>query len=162
MLRLLLRPLIDRFSATGSRVMDARKCYGSMTFSRQALINLVVLPVCVLISSSCNQRPSRPKGFPVSGSISYKGKALSAGLVTFTSASDSTLCANCILQPDGAYSMADAPIGEAKVSVDTRPALELRPGRYVQIPLKYSRVQTSGLSFTVEKGDNTNVNFNLQ
>jgi len=94
--------------------------------------------------------------------MTFNGKPIRGGVVTFTSAKDPTQTASCILQGDGTYSVADAPIGEDQVTVDTKAILGGAPDRYVEIPVKYLSTDSSGLKSTIKEGPNENVDFNLE
>lgn len=116
----------------------------------------------IMFFAACNRPSIRPGRAAVSGSTNYKGQPLPAGIVMFLSENDPTLYGSTIIRPDGTYSMNDVPIGDVWVSIDTRPALEGGPESFIRIPLKYSKGQTSGLRYTIEKNGNRGVNFDLK
>ena len=83
----------------------------------------------------------RKKENTVIGNVTYKGKPLSDGLVTFTT--DKANTSSQIL-PNGVYLFRKLPVGPVKVSVVSKTVI---------IPKKYSDPKTSGLKFKVEEGD---------
>jgi hypothetical protein len=139
---------------------------------------LLLLPLFLVIASGCGYRNrATPSG--VSGHITYKGKPLPGGTVTFYPGSGGAYTGT--IDKDGKYSVADVPAGTMTVSVETssvkpRPNLqygkgaqkmEASPGpggsagtspsgptgeNYVEIPAKYANPQTSGLSATLTAG----------
>jgi hypothetical protein len=106
----------------------------------------------------------------VSGKVTYQGKPLPGGLVTFVHP-DGRIGQGQI-QEDGTYSVPKAPGGDVKVTVRTVPPIPAMPaairlpggvgggksetvypaGKYTPIPKKYADVSTSGLSLTVRRG----------
>jgi len=105
----------------------------------------------------------------ISGKISYKGRAVTYGSVTFVSA-DKTARSG-VISPDGAYSIDEVPPGNAVIAVISRnPALgrtivkrdksaqggqkettdrESSEKNWFPLPTKYESVKTSGLECTV-------------
>jgi hypothetical protein len=131
--------------------------------SRRLRIAALAIAVSLPPLAACQKQPAeRADRAFVSGAISYQGKPLRAGLVTFSLAEDPSVSASCILQPEGTYSVQDAPIGPTHVAVDTKAILGGAADRYVELPAKYAVGETSGLTFTVKPGRNESVDFNLE
>jgi hypothetical protein len=122
----------------------------------------------------------RPGTAAVSGTVTVKGRPVTAGTVLFVAADDSE-SASAELSPEGTYTMPAAPVGEVKVAVQTaafryRPVVApgARPPRgvsasipqyqpvdnhvgtvYVPVPARYELPSTSGLTLTVKEGPQT-------
>ena len=144
-------------------VMDILKenC-GAWIVRAQFPIGACVLLASLLVSGGCEHKPSaRPDRAAVYGSVKYKGQPVLGGVVSFFSANDSTAMARCIIKVNGTYMLADAPMGATMVAIDTNSIITGAPERYVEIPEKYSSIATSGLTTTVQQGDNT-ADFDLQ
>jgi hypothetical protein len=114
-----------------------------------------------------------PRTAQVSGKVTFKDKPLPAGTVIFTS-DDGKRVDTSEIAEDGSYTMAHAPVGPVKISVQThRPPtiglakapvmhmgdnvgkVEDKVGKYVAIPPKYAEPADSGLTFTVQPGPQT-------
>jgi hypothetical protein len=129
-------------------------------------LQLVLLGLFGLALLGC----SRPKG-TVSGTVTYKGEPVPAGMVAFFGPGDQV--ASAPLRPDGTYEASGVPLGEVKVTVTTPPpgpsaeqlaknpmvqernkdGNVIRPAeKTVTVPAKYSRPGTSGLGLTVTEG----------
>src|SRR5262245_45677289 len=111
----------------------------------------------------------------VSGAVTYKGQPLTVGAVTFHGADGRIESAN--IDPQGNYTMSQAPVGPVTVTVAvSQPRLapvarDNRPGgkpvkhpgeeqagpalKPVNIPGKYKDPSSSGLTFTVNQGNQT-------
>jgi hypothetical protein len=120
----------------------------------------------VLLAAGC-ARPGLSQA-EVSGRVTYRGRPLPGGVVTFVSARG--LSGTAAIGADGSYQVR-APVGDVKVSVDNRmlrkagrPAgyrVGSRPegeglhpltGTYVPVPDKYASAETSGLTCHVAGG----------
>jgi len=113
----------------------------------------------------------------VKGQVTFDGTPLPSGSVTFSGANNATGTATI---EDGKYVMNDAPLGEVKITVTAPPPLPMgpRPGtvdkgsvdpehperripimspltKRLPIPEKYASPATSGLTFKVERGEQT-------
>jgi hypothetical protein len=109
----------------------------------------------------------------VSGSVTYKGKPLTGGKVTFLG--DDWASIDGVIDEQGHYTI-NAPVGNVKIGVDNRMVKlgAIRPeaskgagprpgspppdpikGKYIEIPDKYYDPATSGLTFTVKSGTQT-------
>jgi|SRR5579883_2427189 len=104
----------------------------------------------------------------VTGKVLYKGKPLPGGIVTFIHPDGRS--AHAQIQEDGSYKVANAPGGEVKCLVVTMKPLPGLPakiasrmpakptdavypaGPYVPIPLKYSKPETTDLTYTINRG----------
>jgi hypothetical protein len=86
-------------------------------------------------------------GALVSGVISYQGKALAAGEVTFISLDQKAPKVLTATVKDGKYAAKGLPPGKYKVVVDG--------GKDAKLPAKYSTADTSGLTVEAKAGANT-------
>lgn len=127
-----------------------------------------ILVVLVAFTIGCGK--SHPKLAPVSGSVTYCGKPLSFGAVTFQS--DSGPSATGIIQPDGTFQMATTGegngvvAGKHKISIScfeqqNPNALKGKTGVQNEaglgkplIPQKYLTANTSGICIDVRPDDN--------
>jgi hypothetical protein len=125
----------------------------------------VVAATCVLGAVECGC--SQPKG-QVEGKVLYQGEPLHSGMVTFVGADGSEAFAP--ISPDGKYKISDLAVGEAKISVVSRPAVPeglrnfreppgpFAPGpappaeKVIEIPARYNHPNQSGLTYTVKSG----------
>jgi hypothetical protein len=113
----------------------------------------------------------------LSGTVKFEGVPLHGGQIVFHG-KEGEADKTAVIHEDGTYSIS-APVGECKIGVDNsmlKPGAqgkEKRPkgmkmgagpkpgmgeqteikGTYVDIPAKYHDPQTSGLDYTVKKGD---------
>jgi hypothetical protein len=101
----------------------------------------------------------------VSGTVTYKGKPVENGVVTFWGADN-----RAAFSPleNGTYRIADAPVGPVKITVQadlpaeefedapltpqTKKVPKKRPPPAVKPPSKYADPEKSGLTFTVQPG----------
>ena len=100
----------------------------------------------------------------VKGKITVNGKPLPAGLITFHSEVENHDAFSAAIQ-DGQYETGPIPAGSCKVTVVlssvAKPAAggsdrgRVRAGGTIEVPEKYGRADTSGLTFTVKPGANT-------
>jgi hypothetical protein len=113
---------------------------------------------------------------PVSGTVTLNGAPLTGGgTVTFQGSGGG---ASGVINPDGTYTIPNAPVGEVHVAVvpgrgpaagvtitpppdvsEMKPPQALAPAwtppAAVSIPLKYADPNTSGLTYTVTRGEQT-------
>jgi len=108
----------------------------------------------------CGNEPVDANRTSVSGSVSYDGKSLPAGTISFESAEKGIATSTSI--KDGIYSSDRAPTGSVKVSIDTASIKYGNPAKHVPIPGKYADTATSGLTVDIKAGVNQNVNFDLK
>jgi hypothetical protein len=137
------------------------------------LASLWLLPT-VLALSGC-----QPETGEVVGKVMYNRQPLTHGTVMFFCHDQQII--SRLINPDGTYSVADLPLGPAKVAVVTHPPIpegyqlpqKLPPSRdapnlgeparsrlpfgarYVPIPHRYSDPDQSGLAVTVARGSQT-------
>ena len=122
-------------------------------------IVLLVLPLAV----GCGDQA---KG-TVSGQVTYKGKPLSSGFVTFAGEKGGPLHAE--IHSDGSYRVDNVPVGPVKIGVEPKAAQDAsshmprNPKDYGKIkaavtqsgtgiPAAYSDPNQSGLTYSVTKG----------
>jgi hypothetical protein len=111
--------------------------------------------------TGCGGQSQMPKDrASVSGAVTYQGKPLPAGRLTFDSVEGSV--ATPVSITDGRYSTPRAPIGKCDVTVDTTSIQAGNPAKYVKIPEKYLYPGESGLTAEIKEGENENVDFNLE
>jgi hypothetical protein len=119
-----------------------------------------------LIVSACG--PAGPEMAAVSGKVSYNGKPLAKGNVSFVSTDAERPPASSPIGPDGSYSLqtadgrSGAQLGEYKVAItDIDPDAPNKdiPGMPIKtssdIPKKYLDADKSELKATVKRGPNT-------
>ena len=126
----------------------------------------ILLVIAIVGCSSSGDRPTAP----VKGTVSYKGKTLTAGTVMFVP--DSGPAATGEIQPDGSYELSTygtndgAVLGSHKVTItaleDMGGALPEQPKALPApvIPAKYLSQETSGLRVEV-KADGNVIDFPL-
>jgi hypothetical protein len=120
-------------------------------------------PLLVLLAAGCGRDVPQAE---VSGTVTYRGKPLPGGVVTFIT--DRGLSGTATIGADGGYRLL-APVGDVKVSVDNRMLRKVRSagyrisnrpegeglqpltGTYVPVPEKYASAETSGLTRHVDR-----------
>ena len=146
---------------------------GSVTRRRRASPLLVAL---ALIAPACSGYEG-PELAPVTGKVTYQGKTITQGIVSFQPASPDGTPATGTIGPDGTYSLqtvdADgARLGEYRVAISARKEPETRPDTATpplkkmpvvesQLPLKYEDLDKAQLTRKVNSGRNT-INFDLE
>jgi hypothetical protein len=106
----------------------------------------------------------KPTG-EVYGNVTVGGKAVTAGFVRFVPEAAGEEPVSTGLAPDGSYRATGVPLGKAKVAIETLQFKNLVPPpagiakqlggprtKYVPIPEKYERVESSGLAVEVQRG----------
>jgi hypothetical protein len=123
---------------------------------------LCAIACCCIIGSACDRGPPQGKVF---GKVTSAGQPLSAGMVVFSNA-ERGVHINAPVQPDGSYQLHTArgiglPLGAYQVAVNSPMSQPAMPGApappprpRVNIPSKYTRPATSGLTLTVVEGEN--------
>lgn len=110
-----------------------------------------------------------PEMAKVSGKVTYQGKPLTKGTISFISVSPNGSNANSVIGPDGSYTLQTtnpndgAVVGEYQVivsDIDPNALNTPAPGEPVKkqeriIPEKYEKPDTSGLKRKVASGSNT-------
>lgn len=135
-----------------------------------------LLVTLALIFPACG--PSEgPELAPVTGKVTYQGKPITQGIVSFQPAAPDGTPATGTIGPDGTYSLqtADAEgarLGEYRVVISARkepeqepdsatPPLKKLPKVESQLPLKYEDLEKAQLTKKVDSGHNT-INFDLE
>jgi hypothetical protein len=90
-----------------------------------------------------------PRG-RVSGKVTLNNRPLTAGQVLIIG--DNKRSGSAVIQPDGTYTIPDAPVGPAVVTV-LPPVVPARPPIY--IPERYKKPETSDLKYIVTRGTQT-------
>ncbi len=81
----------------------------------RTLLFLLAVGTFTVLASGCGSDARAP----VKGSVSVAGKGpLTGGTITFISVADSKRMGSGMVEPDGTYSVLDAPVGECKVIFD--------------------------------------------
>jgi hypothetical protein len=105
-------------------------------------------------------------GASLEGTITYGGVRVPFAMVT---AMGDNGMATGHVQEDGRYLIANVPLGEVRIAVDTAAAKDeyvskvmaesrgtgKSPSKFIDVPAKYRAVDTSGLKTTINKGVNT-------
>ncbi len=141
-----------------------------MPRGRRVALNCATLlfPLICLAQFGCGG----PFTGTVEGQVSYKGGALPGGIITFVHP-DGRI-GQTQIEPDGRYTVEDAPGGDVTVTVATKKPIsgmggmmmpkamrsekgetQYPAGKYVKIPARWGDAATSGLSFTVKRGTQT-------
>ena len=137
--------------------MDQALIVAALVLAGDNLMPNALAPAALLMT---NRDPVKTARRPVelvevSGRVLYNGKPLPGGRVTFVTADG--FASTAVIDETGNYRIKSR-VGEAGIGVDNR-MLQKRgnrvPGRYVQIPAKYSTPDTSGLKYKVRKGQQT-------
>jgi len=89
----------------------------------------------------------------VNGKVTFQGKALGTGVVTFVGADAKTYSAD--IQPDGTFAVKKAlPAGAYKVTV-TKSATPAENQQAIEIPSRFTSAETTPLRYTIRRGANT-------
>lgn len=108
----------------------------------------------------------------ITGRVTFRGKPLPGGTVAFHPVRGKPIVGK--LKPDGSYAVKGVPVGRVRVTVETesvrpRPRVpsSIPPGsadpppkrddasKYVRIPEKYAKPETSALTYVVQAGSQT-------
>lgn len=106
----------------------------------------------------------------VGGTVSYKGKKLTMGKITFVAA-DGKKTGFTNIAADGSYKLVEPPLGQVKIGVEVKPPPNIAEGKQatkatiedaahpklepVTIPAAYADPGKSGLSKELKTGKNT-------
>jgi hypothetical protein len=120
---------------------------------------VLVVVVCTATFGCGPKRAVRADRAVVAGTVTFGGKPVPGGLITFNGANGNT--DQGMLRNDGSFYVENAPIGESKVTVDTEQIKPELGSRYVKLPEKYLKPETTDLKVTVEAGTNK-ADFNLE
>jgi hypothetical protein len=131
----------------------------SRPFSRAG--SSVLVAVAVIVAFGCG--PNYKARALVKGKVTDGHRNLTSGTIVFHSQDGITSTAS--IDPEGNYSMPDAPIGDVKITVTVslpppRAFQELKDAPKANIPTevrpiseKYAKLETSPLTYKVEKGE---------
>jgi hypothetical protein len=134
---------------------------------------MAALPLLLLVAWGCGGSKSTTS--EVTGKVTYQNNPLPAGQITFYPAKGTPQ--SVAIQPDGTYTVTDLEPGEVTVTVSTEtlnpekktpdyggrgrggaspppPDMAGGGGKYVKIPDKYAKQETSTLKTTISKGKN--------
>ncbi len=141
-----------------------------MSFRIRKAALALALGGLVVVFAGCGKRP--PPAGDVSGKVTVGGKPVTAGVVKFFP--DAGEPVETSLGPDGAYRATGVPAGRSKVAIETLqfknltqppPAIAKQLGgpraKYVPIPAKYEKPDTSGLSVDVRDGKVTTLDVEM-
>ncbi len=146
-----------------------------MSSNRSALIGrrwaIGLLAFAIVFAGGCGGPDFKSRG-AVKGKVTRGKKNLTTGAVMFMNKEGVSATAN--IDPEGNYELLDAPLGECKITVTVQslpmdpnvmarlkgkgqplPSAPTIPKEVVQVENKYSNFDSSGLSFTVQKGEQT-------
>jgi hypothetical protein len=131
--------------------------------SSQWLVSAAMLGTLAILASGCGRNAaSDDNRAPLAGKVSFDGKPLPGGSITFVSTEDARYMVTTRIGSQGEFSVANAPQGTVRVMVETEFLLFGNPGAYVKVPERYTRSETSGLTAKVERGQNPPVSFDLR
>jgi hypothetical protein len=133
------------------------------------LLALLGMAACfTMLAAACGERGERlpETGATLEGTINYGGENVPFAMVTVMGQNG---MATGYVQEDGHFRVANVPLGEVNIGVNTRAAkgqyvskvmAESKgkgrsPAKFVDLPAKYHDQETSGLKTTVNKGVNT-------
>src|SRR5262245_29574458 len=113
----------------------------------------VLIAVACVASTGCGpKRAVRADRAVVSGTVTYQGKPVTGGVITFTGANGDT--EQGMLRDTGAFYVENAPVGENKVTVDPEQIKPELGSRYIKLPAKYLKPETTDVTVKVEAGTN--------
>jgi hypothetical protein len=119
--------------------------------------------LAALLATSLGCGPKQkadPNRTTVSGNVTFDGKPLRGGNITFALANGNI--ASTVSLNEGHYSTNRVPIGLNQVSIETESLKYGSPGLYVKIPDNYTDPTKSGLQAEIKPGENKDVNFELK
>lgn len=105
---------------------------------------------CLAFVMGCGPDGTVKPESSVHGKISYQGKPVTGGVVSFHSANSTAPFAGEI-NDDGTYSVTSAKPGPVRVTIDT--SFEEGLPTYVELPAKLNNPDTSGLTYEVKEGE---------
>ncbi len=147
---------------------------------RQGIRSVFGLALALVLGGlGCGEASDKPAS--VSGRVTYKGKAVTSGIVVLVG-KDGKVSDPGPVQADGTYKIAKAPVGPMKVSFDNPPPAHATapPGqklpahdpeaqenakesaRYVATPAKFKDPEHSGVTLEIKKGKNENCDIALK
>jgi hypothetical protein len=135
---------------------------------------LVLLFVCMALTSCSEVEPLETTNATLEGSVTYQGKPVPYALVIVASPTADVGAKTTTADADGKYSMADVPLGAVQIGVNTAPARGMMMGKMmskqkgasagsapqvVDVPEKFSKPSSSGITTNIVEGPNT---FNVE
>ncbi len=112
--------------------------------------------------AGCGPEPQVDKDrSSIAGLVTFAGKPLQAGTITFDS-TDKAISSAVSIGQDGRYRTNRVPLGPNIVTIETEGLQYGSPHLYVRIPGRYADASKSGLKVDVKPGENENVNFELK
>jgi hypothetical protein len=129
-----------------------------------SLARLLVMACVSLVPLACGS--TGPGMAPVSGKVTYNGKPVPKGTITFASTKEGGRNATGELDPEGNYKLQTeqpgdgALLGDYNVTIyaHDEPILDYIPKKPIPpkilTPTKYEKPETSGLKATVKSGSN--------
>ena len=126
-------------------------------------VSVICLLACSFWLVGCSREA--PTG-AVTGTVTYDGAPVTKGVVVLTNP-DSGIGASGALDASGRYQISSVRTGEYQVAIQPPPAPspeEMAAGEKMEtldIPDKFQSAQTSGLTATINEGENT-ADFQLQ
>jgi hypothetical protein len=141
----------------------------NITYCRRMVMILAV----VVLAAGCRRHGVNLPSAPVVGQVTYLGKPLGFGRITFVHSSGHA--AGAELAPDGTYKLT-AYQGANKISIvcldcdalgsnkRPMPGIEINgvPANKSMIPERYANYGTSDLTFEVKPGEDNNADFALK
>lgn len=127
-------------------------------------VGAVLLAAGCVTLASCGGRyePIPETGATLEGTVTYKGEKVGAALIILAGTSGG---AQGTVGDDGRYKIENAPLGEVKIGVNTAAAKGMAMGRaagqhtkaakLLDVPGQYADPIKSGITTTVQKGNNT-------
>lgn len=134
----------------------------SPIFEQFRLPTFVTLGLLGMFLTGCGTSAERGR---IAGKVTFQGQPLSEGLVSFA-CSENGIQMSATIKPDGRYEIittegAGLPQGTYRVVVGPplvaplmKPSPGLKAKEYSDIPEKYRRYETAGLTLTVKQGTN--------
>jgi hypothetical protein len=130
----------------------------------RAVVALLLASVNVFLVG-CNKNINYKNRAVVKGKVTTGGVALTAGTVVFYG--NDNITSTAVIDKNGEYVMNDAPVGNVKITVSVpplppaglesmrgkSPIMGEMPDKIVPISNRYATVETSELTYTVEKGE---------
>jgi hypothetical protein len=151
----------DNLLGTWSELPPMSTILGARRLRFRSVPRLIALGMVLLpFAAGCGTRMGE-----VSGTVSYQGKALPSGSVTFFSKDNQVLGSSSIAS--GKYKVREVPPGPVKITVTTPSFAQSSHGEplahkdmpppleSIPIPRKYGNVEQSGLFFEIKPGPQT-------
>lgn len=124
----------------------------------------LVLGFVMVTSLGCG--PSKPKTYPINGTVTFRGQPLPKGVVMMRPQTGPAATAE--IGPDGKYSLEivagthAVQVVALNLSEEAKEDMAKLAAAQSLIPQKYNRFETSGLTVTIEPDQSESVDINLQ